>query len=274
MLYSLNINGKLMEINSPKVMGIINVTPDSFYQGSRCFHPDIIATQVEKMLQDGVDIIDIGGFSTRPNFTNISEKEEIERVDMAFNIIKKMTDIPISVDTFRSAVIEKMYANYGGFIVNDISGGKFDTKMIGIVGKYKLPYILMLNSDSLDTMFQTEDVSISTHICNLSSTIHLLKENGVQDIIIDPGFGFYKSTYDNFNYLQELPTFTIFDYPLLMGVSRKSMIWKVLNIAPAESLNGTTIIHTFGILSGGKILRVHDVKEAKEVIELCQLLTR
>lgn len=255
-------------------MGIINCTPDSFYSKSRKTTESLIISEIEKQIQDGADIIDVGGLSSRPNKdTIISEKEEIERLYLALNVIKKhFPNIITSIDTFRANVAEVCINEYGASIVNDISGGQFDINMIDIIAKYKTPYILMHLQGDFNTMHnKTEyDNFMSDIISYFSSKIEVLKTRGIKDIIIDPGFGFSKSLDQNFELLKKIDYLRAFNLPILAGVSRKSMLYKTLNITAEECLNASTVAHTLALLNGASILRVHDVKEAKEAIVLVE----
>lgn len=270
MITSINLNGILFDSYLPKVMGILNITPDSFYSGSRYFDTDNLLACLENMIEQGVDILDIGAFSTRPSFSLVSEEEEMHRLDFGLNIVKRYANLPISIDTFRSSVVERMAKNFGSFVVNDISGGNFDEKMITVVAQHKLPYILTLNSATPDTMFDSTQLSIEENIRLLAQKIDHCITCGIKDIIVDPGFGFHKSYSDNFDYLRNLSVFSIFQRPILVGLSRKSMIWKTFNTSSCEALNGTTVLHSVVLssLPNNIILRVHDVRQAKESITL------
>lgn len=264
---------KLFNLTKPKVMGIINCTTDSFYQDSRHTTESSILKKVETYVNEGVDIIDIGGYSSRPNADNISINEEIERVLPTIQWIKKeFGAIPLSLDTFRSEVA-KIGLENGVDIINDISAWNIDTNLLTIISHYKCPYILMHMQGIPQTMQQNPhyDNLLKTILSFFSEKISVLLQNGVNDIIIDPGFGFGKTMEQNYQLLHQLDHFKILEKPILAGLSRKSMIYKKLNCTPEESLNGTTILNTIAILKGASILRVHDVKEAKEVVGLLML---
>lgn len=265
--YSINIRGQLYEINRPQVMGILNVTPDSFYSGSRAFSEDVIKKRVKQIVDEGADMIDIGGYSSRPNAEDISPEEEYERLAIGLKIIKDVApDIIVSVDSFRASVIENCYKNFGIDIVNDIAAGELDPEMIPTVGRLKLPYIMMHMRGNPVTMMQLTDYDDLTSdiLKYFSKKIKEATGAGICDIIIDPGFGFSKDLEQNYELLKNLNCFKSLELPLLVGVSRKSMIFKLFGYTPAESLNGTTVINTISMLSGASIIRVHDVKQAVE----------
>jgi dihydropteroate synthase len=251
-------------------MGIINCTPDSFYEGSRYETIKGILTQTEKFISEGVDIIDVGGYSTRPGAFNIPLTEEIERTQKAIAAIRKeFPEIIISIDTFR-AEVAKEALEAGANLVNDISGGEIDPEIWNIVAKYKCPYILMHMRGTPQNMqeFTTYDSLFKDIASYFSTKINALKKLGIHDVIIDPGFGFSKTLEQNYELLNTLSDLQFLGCPILVGFSRKSMIYKKLGITNNEALNGTTILNTKAILNGAKILRVHDVREAKEVVEL------
>lgn len=265
--YSINIRGQLYEINRPQVMGILNVTPDSFYSGSRAFSEDVIKKRVKQIVDEGADMIDIGGYSSRPNAEDISPEEEYERLALGLKIIKDVApDIIVSVDSFRASVIENCHKNFGIDIVNDIAAGELDPEMIPTVGRLKLPYIMMHMRGNPVTMMQLTDYDDLTSdiLKYFSKKIKEATDAGICDIIIDPGFGFSKDLEQNYELLKNLNCFKSLELPLLVGVSRKSMIFKLFGFTPAESLNGTTVINTISMLSGASIIRVHDVKQAVE----------
>jgi dihydropteroate synthase len=269
----LNVKGKLVELTEPIVMGIINVTPDSFYSGSRFNCEKEIINKAQEILNEGGFIFDIGAYSSRPHAENISEDTEKERLALSLAAIKKeFPDAIISLDTFRSSIAEWAVSTYGVDIINDISGGSLDSKMFTVIAKLKIPYILMHMRGTPQNMQKMAVYKNTTKevISELSVKLRELKDLGVNDIIIDPGFGFGKSIENNFEILNNLDMFQMFDLPLLVGISRKSMIYKTLNISPEEALNGTTVIHTIALLKDVDILRVHDVKQAVEAIKLIQ----
>ncbi|GAA4827806.1 dihydropteroate synthase [Algivirga pacifica] len=264
------IQGKLVSLEVPKVMGILNVTPDSFYDGGKHAHIDYAFQQAQKMLEEGADILDIGGYSSRPGAEDISVEEEKKRV---LPIIKTLSEaFPqalISIDTFRSEVAEAAIQQ-GAHIVNDISGGQLDQQMLEVVAGLQVPYIMMHMRGTPQTMQQK--TQYSDLVGELLDFFHQQADKflaaGGKDIIIDPGFGFAKTVEQNYQLLHCLGELRILNYPILAGLSRKSMIYKKLDITPAEALNGTTVLNTIAIQNGASLLRVHDVKEAKQVIQL------
>ena len=270
----LNINGGVFDLSSPKIMGVLNVTPDSFYDGGVFSNEKKILAQVEKMILDGADIIDIGGFSSKPGAKTISLKEEEKRVIPIIKLINKtFNKIIISVDTFRSEIAEKSL-NEGASIINDISGGDLDKNIYQISYKYKAPYIMMHMNGVPSNMQNNPKYENINHdiIKDFSSKIDSAEKKGVCDIIIDPGFGFGKTIQHNYQILNNLKLYTVLKKPILVGISRKSMIYKLLKTDPSKALNGTTSLNTIALINGANILRVHDVKEAKEVIKLYSFL--
>lgn len=273
---TINLKGKLLDFKKPKIMGILNVTPDSFYDGGKFNSEKKILLHVEKMLVDGADIIDIGGASSRPGANQISLDLELKRVIPAIEIIKKkFNNAIISVDTFRSKVAEKAILS-GASIINDISGGEFDRNMFKCVAENKVPYIIMHMKGNPTTMQKKPIYKnvVTDIIKNLSKKIYFARQHGVLDIIIDPGFGFGKTLEHNYQILKNLEHFKELDCPILVGLSRKSMIYKLLKSSSEKSLNGTTSLNTISIQNGASILRVHDVREAKEVIELITFMNK
>ena len=269
-MFTLNCKGRILVIDKPIVMGIINATPDSFFGGSRFNSAEEIVAEAEKMLKDGADILDIGGQSTRPGSQLISADEEMERVIPAIKAIaKKYPKAFISIDTFYSkAAIAAVEA--GASIINDISAGSMDNEMIATVAKLKVPYILMHMKGTpqtmqLNTIYQNVTLEVLDHFI---SKTHELQKAGITDIIIDPGFGFAKTIDQNFELLKNLSVFKMLDKAIMLGISRKSTIYKTLGINADEALNGTTVLNTIGLMNGASILRVHDVKEARETIQL------
>lgn len=269
-MFTLNCKGRLLVIDKPLVMGIINATPDSFYSGSRFTGVDQIVAIAEKMLNDGADILDIGGQSTRPGSEKVSINEEKGRVIPAIKeIAKRSPHTFISIDTYY-AEVAKAAIDSGASIVNDISAGSIDDKMIKTVAELKVPYILMHMKGTPQTMQQLaiyENVTREVLDFFIAKT-NELKQAGIPDVIIDPGFGFAKTIDQNFELLKNLSLFKMLDKPILLGISRKSTIYKTLGIQAEESLNGTTVLNTIGLLNGASIVRVHDVKEAKQAITL------
>lgn len=267
---TLNLGGHLLDLSKPITMGILNITPDSFYDGGKYKNADQIIRQVEKMSSEGTKIIDIGGYSTRPNATNIPENEELERVLFAIEaILERFPNTLISIDTFRANIAERA-VQAGAKMVNDVSGGTLDDKMFETVARLKVPYILMHMKGSPQTMTQLTnyDNLILEMIDFFQIQIAKLREIGVMDIILDVGLGFAKTIEQNYELIQKLDSFKIFELPILVGASRKSMIWKKLHLSPAEALNGTTAVNTIALQNGANILRVHDVKEAEQIIDL------
>ena len=268
---SLQLNGKLIQLDQPVVMGILNLTPDSFYEGSRYSMEKEILLRSEDILVSGGLIIDVGAVSTRPGAAEVSEEVEMVRLLPAVKAIRShFPEAILSVDTFRSGVVNNIYNEVGGFMVNDISGGTMDGAMFETVARLGLPYILMHIQGTPQTMHLHPfyvDV-IKDILFDLSEKINSLKLMGVNDIIVDPGFGFGKNQRHNYELLNCLDSFRLFELPLLVGVSRKAMIWKLLESSPEESLNGTTVLNTLALMGGADILRVHDVREAVETIKL------
>ena len=273
--FSLNIKGQLVEITRPQVMGILNITPDSFYDGSRSFYAEIIAHRIDTMLNEGVDIIDIGAYSSRPGANEVSPQEEMQRLEMGMDILRmKNVSCPISVDTFRAEVAKYAVETLGADIINDISAGLLDDEMIATIAQLKVPYIAMHMRGTPLTMNDCCNYNNITAdvIGELSKQINKLTLAGVNDIIIDPGFGFAKSLEQNYELLRNLELLHELGYPLLVGVSRKSMIYKALDTTANDALNGTTVVNTIALQAGAAILRVHDVKEAHEAIKISTLI--
>jgi len=271
---TLNCNGKLVDISSPKVMGILNVTPDSFFDGGNYNSNTHCITQAEKMLNNGATFIDIGGYSSKPNATIVSEVEELQRIIPVIKLlVKKFPNIILSVDTFR-AEVAKQAIEAGAALINDISAGYLDSKMLQTVADYNVPYIMMHMKGTPQTMQQETqyDHLLKDILFFFSKHVQAARQLGINDIILDPGFGFAKTTAQNFELLKKLDDFKITDLPLLAGISRKSMIYKTLNTTPEHALNGTTALHMIALEKGANILRVHDVKEAVETITLHQQL--
>lgn len=272
--FSLNIKGSVRTFSQPIIMGILNVTPDSFYAGSQTTEESAIRERAAKMLEEGADIIDIGGYSSRPNADEVPVEEEIRRVIKGIKAVRELsTDILISVDTFRSEVAKTAVTEYGADIINDISGGDLDPDMINVVPRLKVPYIIMHMRGNPGTMSRLTDYADVTGdvLRELSIKIEAFTHAGVNDIIIDPGFGFAKTLEQNYDMLSHLELFQVFELPVLVGISRKSMIYKALDTTPENALNGTTVINTIAMLNGASILRVHDVKEAVEARKIIQL---
>lgn len=267
---SINVGKKIMDFSEPKIMGILNITPDSFYDGGKHNLPLFALQHTEKLLRDGADIIDIGAYSTRPGAVEVSEAEELNRIlPVIDEIRKKFPEAILSIDTFRSKVAEHSI-EHGAHIINDISGGDLDPEMFATISKLQIPYILMhTRGTPQDMQSKTQYFDITQEVfLDLSKKVAKLKNLGLKDIIIDPGFGFAKTLEQNHQLIHELETLHSLGYPILGGISRKSMIYKKLGITPSESLNGTTILNTILISKGVQILRVHDVLEAKQIVNL------
>lgn len=267
---TINCGGRLIDLSGGKIMGILNVTPDSFFDGGRHNRQDLQLKQLEKMLQEGADFIDVGGYSSRPGADDVSTDEELNRVIPAIErITKEFPQAIISIDTFRAKVAEAAIAA-GAQIINDISGGEDDPGMFDTVARLQVPYIMMHKQGTPKTMQQNpqyEDV-VQEVLQFFSVRLQRLYALGVNDVIIDPGFAFGKTLEHNYQLLKKLYLFRMLEVPMLVGVSRKSMINKILKTKPEEALNGTTVVHTIALLQGCEILRVHDVKPAAEAIKI------
>ncbi len=267
---TINCKGQLIDLSKPKVMGILNVTPNSFFDGGKYKNADEIVAQVQKMLSEGATFIDIGAYSSKPNAEFVSVEEEISRiVPIVELLVQQFPNILISIDTFRSEVAEACILK-GAALINDISAGKLDDLMLGVVAKYKVPYIMMHMRGTPQTMqilTEYEDL-IKEMLLYFSERIAAARSLGINDLIVDPGFGFAKTIEQNYEILQKMELFQLLELPILSGVSRKSMIYKVLNCNAYESLNGTSVLNTVSLLKGANILRVHDVKEAVECVTL------
>jgi dihydropteroate synthase len=266
-----NAGGRLLDLETPLIMGILNITPDSFYKGSRYNSDSEILKSASEMLVQGADILDIGGYSSRPGAANITEEEESNRVLRAIKMVStEFPDAIISVDTFRAGVACRAVEECGAHIINDISGGEADSSMFDIIAKLNVPYIMMHMQGEPRTMQNNPvyDDVVADILKWFGDRIYKLRTMGVKDIIIDPGFGFGKISDHNFEMLRRLNEFSVAGLPLMVGISRKSMVWKTLGISPDEALNGTTALHAIALANGADILRVHDVREAVEVIKL------
>lgn len=275
-MITLNLRGRLLELREPLIMGILNVTPDSFFSESRTPDEEHIAQRVKQMMNDGADMIDIGGYSSRPGADDVSTEEEMNRLRRGLRIIRKLyPDVPVSVDTFRADVARMCIEEEGADIINDISGGMMDRQMFRTVAQLHVPYIMMHMQGTPDTM------QLAPHYDNLRQEVMLyfaeridrLCQMGAKDIIVDPGFGFGKTMEHNYELMAHLEDFHVFGLPLLVGISRKSMIYKLLGGTPQTSLNGTTVLNTIALTKGAHILRVHDVKEAvetKRIVGMCK----
>jgi dihydropteroate synthase len=267
---TINVNGKIVSLQEPLVMGILNCTPDSFYDGGKNNTPESSLKLVAQMVEEGVSIIDVGGYSSRPNAKEISPEEEIRRVIPIIELInEKFPEIIISIDTFRAEVANKAIES-GASIINDISAGNLDKEMFETVANLQVPYIMMHMRGTPQNMQQNTDYKNITEeiIAYFSTKINTLRKMGVNDIIIDPGFGFAKTLDQNYELLQKLSYFNVLELPILAGISRKSMIYKLLDTTSENSLNGTAVLNTIALMKGASILRVHDVKQAIETIKL------
>jgi dihydropteroate synthase len=274
MSLTINCKGKLINLSSPKVMGILNITPDSFYDGGKYKDTNAILQQVEKMLHEGATFIDVGAYSSRPGATDISEEEELTRILPVIELLKtNFEDILISVDTFRSAVA-KQAVEAGASMVNDISGGLLDKNMYSTIAELQVPYILMHMAGNPQTMQENPVYQNVVHelIYFFSKKVAELRTLKVNDIILDVGFGFGKTAEHNYELLKNLQLFKALELPILTGLSRKSMLYKLLDTTPENALNATTSAHTIALLNGANILRVHDVKEAMEAIKIVDAL--
>ena len=273
---TINCAGKLIDLSIPKIMGILNITPDSFYDGGRYSSDKKILDHVEKMIIDGAVFIDIGAYSSRPGGVDIDENEELKRIIPAIELVnKKFPEIIISIDTFRSKVAEACL-NSGASIINDISASQLDEKMMETISKYNVPYIIMhMKGNPQNMMDKTNyDDMLQEMIKYFSKKINQAISYKINDIIIDPGFGFAKNIKQNYDLLNHLDLLKILDKPIMVGISRKSMIYKSLDSTPEEALNGTTVLNTVALIKGASILRVHDVKEANECIKLIGSLNK
>lgn len=273
----INVSGSLLDLSVPCVMGILNVTPDSFYEGSRMQTEMEIIQRIEHILSEGASIIDIGAYSSRSNAENVSPKEEMERLRMGLSILRKVQpDAIVSVDTFRADVARMCVEEYGVSIINDIAAGEMDADMFRTVADLNVPYIMMHMRGT------PQDMQHRPHYDNLlkevfgyfARKVQQLRDLGVKDMILDPGFGFGKTVEHNYELLAHLEDFRIFELPLLVGVSRKSMIYRLLGTTPQEALNGTTVLDTICLLKGVDILRVHDVREAVETVKIVEAMKK
>lgn len=271
MTLTLNLRGRLLELREPQIMGILNVTPDSFYSDSRTPDEAHITDRVRQMMDEGADMIDIGGYSSRPGADDVTPEEEMDRLRRGLRIVRKLyPEVPVSVDTFRADVARMCIEEEGADIINDISGGMMDRQMFRTVARLGVPYILMHMQGTPDTM------QVAPHYDNLRREVMLyfaeridrLCQMGAKDIIVDPGFGFGKTLEHNYELINHLEDFAVFNLPLLVGISRKSMIYKLTGGTPQTSLNGTTVLNTISLVKGAHILRVHDVKAAAEAKQI------
>jgi dihydropteroate synthase len=271
---TINCKGNLIDLNIPKVMGILNFTPDSFYSDSRTLNDSCLLNKIELMLNEGATFLDIGAYSSRPGAKYVSKEEEKSRLLPALDmIVKEFPDLLISVDTFRAEIASEAI-ELGACMINDISGGNLDENMFSLVAEKQVPYILMHMRGTPETMSSLNkyDNLILDTISELQQKINTLTNLGVNDVIIDPGLGFAKDLHQNYEIVKHLKSFEISGHPLLIGASRKSMIYNLLDCNPEEALNGSTVVHTASLLNGASILRVHDVKAAVEAVKITNLL--
>ena len=269
----MNVKGRLLDLSTPQVMGILNVTPDSFYSDSRMQTEKDIADRAQQIIDEGASIIDIGAYSSRPNAEHISAEEEMNRLRTGLEILNRNhPDAVISVDAFRAEVAEQCVKEYGVAMINDISAGEMDNRMFATVAELGVPYIMMHMQGTPQNM-QNEphyDNLMKEVFLYFATKVQQLRDLGVKDIILDPGFGFGKTLEHNYELMAHLDEFSVFELPLLVGVSRKSMIYKLLGGTPQDSLNGTTVLDTVALMKGAHILRVHDVREAVEAVRMTE----
>ena len=269
----INVNGKLMDLSEPQVMGILNVTPDSFYAGSRAETERDITQRIHQIVNEGASIIDIGAYSSRPNAQHISAEEEMSRLRTGLELIRKhYPEAIVSVDTFRADIARMCVEEYGVAIINDISAGNMDEQMFSTIARLGVPYIIMHMKGTPQNMQENPhyDHFLKEIFYYFSEKVQKLRDLGAKDIIIDPGFGFGKTIEHNYELMNHLEEFHLFELPILVGISRKSMIYKLLGSNPEEALNGTTALNTIALTKGAHILRVHDVKEAVECVKIVQ----
>ena len=271
----LNIKGNLVSLDTPVVMGILNVTPDSFYAASRQRGETDIERRIETILSEGGAWIDVGGYSSRPDAEDVSPEEEMRRLEPALRLLRdRYPEVPVSLDTFRAEVARWGVEEYGVALINDISGGELDEAMFRTVARLRIPYLLMHMRGTPRTMQRHTDYAdlMEEVMLYFARKVRELRLLGVNDIILDPGFGFSKTLEQNYRLMRHLEEFAVFELPLLVGVSRKSMIYRLLDATPEESLNGTTVLNTFALLHGADILRVHDVRQAVEAVRIVRQL--
>ena len=272
MTKQINANGRLMD-SHPQVMGILNVTPDSFYAGSRMQNETEIVARVHQIIDEGGNIIDIGAYSSRPNAAEVSTSEEMQRLRFGLDIIRReVPDAVVSVDTFRADVAQMCAEEYGVAMINDISAGEMDKNMFTTVARLGIPYIIMHMQGTPQTMQEHPhyDNVLKEVLFYFAEKVQRLRDLGIKDIILDPGFGFGKTLEHNYALLNQLEEFSVFELPILIGVSRKSMIYKLLDCTPEDALNGTIAVNTIALMKGADILRVHDVKAASESIKIVE----
>jgi dihydropteroate synthase len=272
---TINCKGNLIDLATPKVMGILNITPNSFYDGGKFQEESVVLNQVEKMLNEGATFIDIGAYSSKPNAEFVSEEEELQRIlPVVQQIIKQFPDVIVSIDTFRAEVAKQCVLS-GAALINDISAGHLDEKMLPTIAELQVPYIMMHmkgNPQTMQSLAHYDDI-VKEMIYYFSERIFEARKLGINDLIVDPGFGFAKTLEQNYEVMQKLDIFKQLELPLLVGISRKSMIYKTLETSAQEALNGTTFLNAIALEKGANILRVHDVKEAVEAVKLFEKLT-
>ncbi len=272
---TINVNGHLLMLDRPMVMGILNITPDSFYSGSRKQTEEDIRNRVEQLVSEGADLIDVGAYSSRPGADDVSVEEEMARLRHGLGLLRKVaSDAIVSVDTFRADVAAMCVEEYGVSVVNDISAGDLDERMAETVARLRVPYIIMHMQGTPQTMQQEPKYGDVLHdvLASLARRVGELHDKGIPDIIIDPGFGFGKTLEQNYRLMEHLEKFHLLDSPLLVGVSRKSMVYRLLGVTPEEALNGTTSLHTVALMKGAHILRVHDVEACRQCVEIVNKL--
>lgn len=276
--FTLSLRDRTLVLDRPQIMGIVNVTPDSFYSASRTFDVDSLEKKVEQMVSEGVDIFDIGAYSTRPGADDVSPEEELRRLQRGMEVVKRMApNIPVSIDTFRANVARTCVEEMGADIVNDVSGGTLDADMAATMGQLDVPYILMHMRGTPATMQQFTDYPggvVADVVADLKAKMEHFREQGCRQVILDPGFGFSKTMEQNYELMNGLTAFHELNAPLLVGISRKSMIFRLLGTSSAESLEGTTVLNTIAMLAGSHILRVHDVRAAVEARTILEELDK
>ena len=274
----MKLGDKRLDLSRPQIMAIVNVTNDSFFDGGRFTGEDAIAARVSQVVDEGAAIVDIGGYSSRPNATDVSIEEEWLRVKSGLSVVRRLAEgVAVSIDTFRAEVARRAVEEFGEVIINDISAGEIDPDIIDVVAKYRLPYVAMHMRGTPQTMLSMTDYprGVTEEVCDyFQERVAYLRERGVEQIVLDPGFGFAKTTEQNYELLAGLNRLCDLGYPVLAGLSRKSMIYKVLDVTPAEALNGTTALNWEALRQGATILRVHDVREAAETVKLFEAYSK
>jgi dihydropteroate synthase len=272
---TITCGARQLSLHQPRVMGIINVTPDSFFSGSRCATAADVQARAALMVTQGVDIFDVGACSTRPGACVASEAEEMQRLVAAFDVLSThFPQVMLSVDTFRANIVAQLYDRYGPFIVNDVTGGEADPSLLEVTARLQLPYVLMHSRGNPQTMQQLTGYEDVTHevIAYLQEKMEACARAGIQQVILDPGFGFAKTVEQNYTLFRSIATMATLGAPLLVGISRKTMLWKPLGITPETALTATSALHLQALLQGAHILRVHDVAAARQMIKLCELI--